>query len=272
MAEFFTGDLLNHQILEIIKHPHDGHVIMVSPYIKFHQRIMDELNEHKSNTKPLLTVVFGKSAGNYKKSIDRVDLEFLMNYPNVQIRHEERLHAKFYGNGSDYMMSSMNLYDFSQNNNIEFGIKLNLSEEPLEQFEKNASKFIQDVITRSELIYQNNAVSEETTFMGFENVVNSVDRKNRGIVTPKKQPSSKKATFIGNVDNTGYCIRTGEKIKFNMRMPMTQESFRVWSIFKENFYPENYCHCTGENRNGQTSMARPVLEENWELAMIKQKL
>ena len=39
MAEFFTGDLLNHEILQIIKRPRATEIVLASPYIKFHQRM-----------------------------------------------------------------------------------------------------------------------------------------------------------------------------------------------------------------------------------------
>ena len=279
MAEFFTGDLLNHEILQIIKRPRATEIVLASPYIKFHQRIIDELIERKSDPNTCLIVLIGKSGGDYKKSIPKSDLEFLMNYPNVQIRHEERLHAKFYGNDFDYVVSSMNLYDFSQNTNIEFGIKIEDIGSILDnKFEKETFKFIQSVIERSELIYENVPVYEKKRFglsstcIGFENLHNSIDRKKRGLVPEEEKSNSKSFTDTDRIDNIGYCIRTGEEIKFDMKMPMTKESFRVWSIFKDDSFPEKYCHCTGEEKVGETSLARPVLRKNWTLAMKKQKL
>lgn len=45
-----------------------------------------------------------------------------MKFPNIEIRYNERLHAKFYQNDSHFIMTSMNLYDYSLAKNIEVGI------------------------------------------------------------------------------------------------------------------------------------------------------
>jgi PLD-like domain len=98
-------------------------LLLVSPYIDLGTRIIDALNEKKSLHDFELFVLFGKNEGNYKKSIRRDSLEFFKEFPNVEIRYNERLHAKFYQNDSDFIVTSLNLYDYSLANNIEVGIK-----------------------------------------------------------------------------------------------------------------------------------------------------
>lgn len=44
MADFLTGDHLNHEIVKIISDPFDG-IVLASPYMKFHDRIKRELNK-----------------------------------------------------------------------------------------------------------------------------------------------------------------------------------------------------------------------------------
>lgn len=98
-------------------------LLLVSPYIDLDPRITDALNEKKSLHNFELKVLFGKNENNYLKSIKKDSLKFLMEFPNVEIRYNERLHAKFYQNDIEYIMTSLNLYDYSLANNIEVGVR-----------------------------------------------------------------------------------------------------------------------------------------------------
>ena len=72
-------------------------------------------------------LVFGKNEKDITKSLTSADLEFFKQFPDIEIRYEKRLHAKFYANESAQILTSMNLYDFSQDENIEAGIKTEFS-------------------------------------------------------------------------------------------------------------------------------------------------
>jgi hypothetical protein len=67
-------------------------------------------------------VLFGKNIGYPYKSVDKDSFDFLMEFPNIEIRYSEMLHAKFYQNDSHFIMTSMNLYDYSLAHNIEVGV------------------------------------------------------------------------------------------------------------------------------------------------------
>lgn len=97
-------------------------LILVSPYIDLDARIVTALKEKKELKDFKLLVLFGKNDKDFLKSIKPESLRFLMDFPNVEIRHEERLHAKFYRNEFECIFSSINLYNFSLYNNIEVGI------------------------------------------------------------------------------------------------------------------------------------------------------
>lgn len=90
-------------------------------------RIRDALMEKIALHDFELLVLFGKNENNLYKSIKRDSLDFLMKFPNVEIRYCERLHAKFYQNDYDFIVTSLNLYDFSLAKNIEVGIKFSYS-------------------------------------------------------------------------------------------------------------------------------------------------
>lgn len=97
-------------------------LLIISPFIDLDKRIQDALEEKRNKVDFELFVLFGKNEDNYYKSIKKDSLIFLKQFPNIEIRYNERLHAKFYQNDFDYIMTSLNLYDYSLAKNIEVGI------------------------------------------------------------------------------------------------------------------------------------------------------
>lgn len=100
-------------------------LFLVSPFIDLDKRIQDALNEKRSKHNFELKVLFGKNENNIYKSIKKDSLDFLKTFPNIEIRYNERLHAKFYLNDFDFITTSLNLYDYSLAKNIEVGIICN---------------------------------------------------------------------------------------------------------------------------------------------------
>ena len=66
--------------------------------------------------------MFGKNEEDMSKSMKQEDFDFFKQFPNIEILHENRLHAKYYANEPRAILTSMNSYGFSQNNNIEAGV------------------------------------------------------------------------------------------------------------------------------------------------------
>lgn len=100
-------------------------LVLISPFIDLDKRIKDALAEKITQQDFKLYVLFGKNEANIYKSIKSDSIDFLKQFPNVEIKYEERLHAKFYQNDFDFIVSSINLYDYSLAKNIEVGIKFN---------------------------------------------------------------------------------------------------------------------------------------------------
>jgi hypothetical protein len=66
--------------------------------------------------------------------------------------------------------------------------------------------------------------------------------------------------------STGYCIRTGVEIPFNIDKPLSAKAFESWVKYEDDEYPEKYCHYSGEPSNGETSFSRPILKKHWNKA------
>lgn len=128
MAEvtFLFDNQLIYEVESLIKKS-EHKLLLISPYIDLDARIQDALQAKLNKKDFKLEVLFGKNEHNIYKSIKKNSLDFLKQFPNVEIRYDERLHAKFYQNDFDFIMTSLNLYDYSLANNIEVGVKNNFA-------------------------------------------------------------------------------------------------------------------------------------------------
>jgi hypothetical protein len=85
-------------------------------------------------------------------------------------------------------------------------------------------------------------------------------------VREKKTPKAivdKKSESVNTLTNNvkvGYCIRRGVEIPFNPQQPLCLEAWKEWNEYKNDNYPETYCHKTGKLSFGKTSMANPILK------------
>lgn len=267
MAKFLKGDILNSEIQKIIEDSNDF-LILISPYIKLHEKLKfylkSKIEEHYLN----IFVVFGKNEDDISKSLSKEDFDFLKNFPNIEIRYQKRLHAKYYANESKGILTSMNLYSYSLDNNIEFGI---LTEKgnilTRDSIDAEAWNYFQNVIDQAEKLYVNKPKYKEggffsgRSYLGFENKTDELSQR-YGI----NNNQSFKNSSTNKKDEYGFCIRTGEKIPFDPKHPFCRKAYDSWAKYKDENYKEKYCHFSGELSNGETSYAKPILKKNWKKA------
>ena len=124
MSEFLTGNNLNDSLGGIISSAR-RELVIVSPHIKIHNIYLDLLANRKDDPNLKIIVIFRKGKRSDYDNIRDSDLKFLSEFRNVQISMNKNLHAKIYANDFSYLMTSMNMYEYSQKNNIEFGVLYN---------------------------------------------------------------------------------------------------------------------------------------------------
>ena len=166
MAKFLTGNELNSELEKILERA-DEQIVLISPYIKLHERYASTLKTKIDNPNLQITVVFGKNEEDLSKSMKQEDFMFFKQFPNIEIKYEKRLHAKYYANEQAAILTSMNLYSFSQDNNIEAGVMTkatllgnlagnfihNVTGE--DNFDRTAYEYFERVIDQSELLFKN---------------------------------------------------------------------------------------------------------------------
>ncbi|WP_405352262.1 phospholipase D family protein [Nonlabens sp. Asnod3-H03] len=121
MSTFLTGDELNDAIDDVIINT-KKFLFITSPYIKLDDHFKERLEILKKNREIYIHILFGKNESNIRNSFNRNDLDFFKEFKNISIIYEPKLHAKAYRNESEGVITSMNLYDYSAENNVEFGV------------------------------------------------------------------------------------------------------------------------------------------------------
>jgi hypothetical protein len=148
-----------------------------------------------------------------------------------------------YINENEAIITSMNLYEFSQMNNNEMGIYVSK--------DSDGDLFISVLEEAQRLL----TVSEEIRI-----TVQKVD-------SHQKEKRESKPTQKNDKDKPmGYCIRTGIQIPFNIEKPLSPEAYKIWNEYADPYYKEKYCHFSGEPSNGETSVSKPILKKNWKKA------
>ncbi|OUR90924.1 hypothetical protein A9Q87_13400 [Flavobacteriales bacterium 34_180_T64] len=121
MAKFITGIELTNEVCDIIKEA-KKHLLIVSPFIQLDDYFKKLFDKHKKFPERHLIIAFGKNSKNPQRSLKNEDLNYFKDFPNISIIYIPTLHAKYYANEGKGIITSINLYDYSFDNNVEFGV------------------------------------------------------------------------------------------------------------------------------------------------------
>ncbi|WP_201772711.1 phospholipase D family protein [Endozoicomonas numazuensis] len=121
MAKFLNTSATNYYLEELIKTASDR-LILISPFLKLNDRIK-ELLEDKNRLKIDVRIVYGKS------ELQPEEINWLKELTFVRTSFCKNLHAKCYINEESCIITSLNLYEFSQVNNNEMGMHISRSED-----------------------------------------------------------------------------------------------------------------------------------------------
>lgn len=299
MSKFITGKELSDAVDKIIWNAKEE-LLIVSPYIKLDDHFKELFEKQRHNHELHILLMFGKNEGRVDKSFNKADLEYFKQFPNISIVYVPKLHAKYYANEKMGVVTSINLYDFSfKNNNIEFGVLY--ENKLLNRLSLNTDNEVwntcKDIADANPLIYINRPMYVDYDYRGFKTLYDITEELYSGKSITKgtkklddyendldfdkvysEMPSryyvqkptspayaSSKSATEKSIE-PGYCIRTGEKIPFNIKSPLSYQAYKSWNQFGNKDYPEKYCHYSGEPSNGETCFNRPVMRKNYRKA------
>ncbi|MDM8523848.1 phospholipase D family protein [Desulfococcaceae bacterium HSG8] len=219
MAKFLDTTGVSYHLQQLINNANER-LILISPFLKISERIRQSL-EDKDRLKTDIRIIYGKNElqpeeNNWLRSLQSVRSSFCKN-----------LHAKCYLNEKEAIITSMNLYEFSQINNNEMGIYVSKSEEP---------ELYQDIYGETMRLVR---ISDEIR-ISVEKV--AAEEKNAGV--------------SANTSGTGYCIRCKKIIAMKPSQPYCPDCFKVWSKYRNKKYEEICCHMCGKENT--STMSKPV--------------
>ena len=116
MAEFLDTQAISNELMKLIKDAKDK-IILVSYNFKVNLQIQERLKtKSKIGTLSEIVIVYGRT------DLKQKELEWIKEIKDYKLIEKPNLHAKCYLNEERAIICSMNLYDYSQQNNIEMGI------------------------------------------------------------------------------------------------------------------------------------------------------
>jgi phosphatidylserine/phosphatidylglycerophosphate/cardiolipin synthase-like enzyme len=121
VPKFLNTSATNYFLEELIKTASDR-LILISPFLKLNDRIK-ELLEDKNRLKIDVRVVYGKN------ELQPEEINWLKDLSFIRTSFCKNLHAKCYINEESCIITSMNLYEFSQVNNNEMGVFFSRSDD-----------------------------------------------------------------------------------------------------------------------------------------------
>lgn len=122
MAKFLNTGALNFLLEELIRTAKEE-LILISPYLKLNERIKELLHDRIGQVD--IRIIYGK------KQLQPEERQWLAERKQLKIGFCKNLHAKCYLHENYCIVTSMNLYDFSQVNNNEMGIGIHKSQDKL---------------------------------------------------------------------------------------------------------------------------------------------
>ncbi len=201
MAKFLDTTGVSHQLQQLINQSQKI-LYLVSPYLKFNKLVRQSL-EAKARTNTKIRILYGKN------ELQTEQIAWLKTYPSVHILFCENLHAKCYINEKEAIVTSMNLHEFSQANNLEVGVYLT----------KENDKEAYEALAREVLRFA--SVSEQIKIV--DEIIEEI--------------------------SSASCIRCGKTISFDIDTPFCKSCYSIWARYQNPNYEENYCHCCGNEEH-----------------------
>ena len=205
MAKFLNTSATNYFLEELIKSAADR-LILISPFLKLNDR-MKELLADKNRLKIDVHIVYDKS------ELQPQEIEWLRGLTYIRTSFSKNLHAKCYMNEEMCIVTSLNLYEFSQVNNNEMGILVQRSEDS--QLYKDAYEEAQRIIRISdEVRISLERVPTETVPAAKDDEKGSDEALATDKLTSSKLGQKlglKTAQFLDRATELGYLTAEGDK-------------------------------------------------------------
>jgi len=214
--KFLTAKQISGEIDSIITEAKQQ-IILISPYIQISPVYLDHMHD-ASERRVKISFVFREQNQKFMEEMN------LGSIKGIELKYLENLHAKCYMNETTALITSMNLYEASENNR-EMGIL----------FSNTDSADLYAKVRRE-----------------ADSIIAAAQKLNTIIRTIKN--------FVKDVTHA-FCIRCAEPISENPDKPLCASCFSAWKKFGDPNYREKYCHICG--KDWPSSLAKPLCKNCW---------
>jgi len=235
MVAFLNKDRAYSEIVGIVSKA-VAKLVLISPYIKIPTDLLERLKY--MDGKGVRTIVVCRE--------DELKPEVkgeLKQLKNLDLRFDEDLHAKCFYNEGSMVITSLNLYEHSQQHNREMGILINLKEEP---------DVFKEALDEAEFIV-GRAKKDSTIKSIFSGIV----KEAKSAIDSSFPEEPKRTRTQSRAKPAGYCIRCGKNIAYDSKAPYCPDCYSVWAKYKDPDYEEEFCHLCG-TPNEPTTMNKPI--------------
>ncbi|WP_024545491.1 phospholipase D family protein [Picosynechococcus sp. NKBG15041c] len=230
MAKFLTTSGTSHHIEQIIIGAKKT-VVFLTPYLFLSRTLLERLQDADRQGIKIIIV--------YRQNKLRpVEVEVLNNFKSLDIFYSPNLHAKCYFNAKEMIITSMNMYEFSEKNNREMGILINRQED-------------------KELYI--NAYQEAKSIIAASQRCDSTGQPLATTIPPREVEVKPDFNSGSILEAKAFCIRCHGDISLNVHRPLCSKCYVEWAKFKNRKHPEKYCHQCGLEK--QTSLAKPICKK-----------
>lgn len=263
--------------------------VLISPYVQLWDRMRDALSRaHKRNV-AIKAYVRQPEQDKDKEKLKQIVADF--NQYGAKVYLIPNLHAKIYLFDESAIVSSMNLYDYSQQNSIELSVLIDDS-----SMIADIRDFVRDYIEIKAIPADETLKSgKENWKKGFcilcgkqmeypphgrpvcfecykagqaEDEISTAEKSKSSTRSLKRQdePVNEKtlletlgealATTLSRLgSDEGFCIRCGTSIDNNPDRPLCNNCYIKWAEYQNPNYTEKFCLACGEK--ARTSYAKP---------------
>lgn len=235
-------------------------VAIVSPYVDRVPHVEQALLRAKNNGVTISAYV--RSDGDELGGRNGKDALAWFKANDIEVFGIPNLHAKFYMNEQEAVVTSMNLLKSSWSGSLELGFVVEGdAHDQLVKYLTNTLRVLANAVPVRSSSERSPARSTSTS-RSKSKIKTSTSTKE-----PEAGPKGLLGSFIGAVKNAfdlhpGYCIRCGEPLSekdVEAGKTLCAKDYRAWARYKDPNFREKYCANCGSKR--KTSYAQPYCQE-----------
>ena len=224
MAKFLSTAGLSYRLEGIIQNANER-LFIISPFLKINERIK-ALLEDKDRMKIDIRVVYREN------ELQPKEKNWLESMASIRTSFLKNLHAKCYLNENEALLTSMNLYEFSQQNNYEMGIIVSRGKDP---------ELYNEIRKESDGIIR---ISEESPVTVASIEATEENKGHSAAKNPRRKTRKTRPTLKTPKD--GLCIRCKAVLPADPTQPYCKRCYTSWKRYENPEYTENHCHTCGK--------------------------